>query len=279
MVTRKGFSDRNDTPNVSVNVFNYPYPKKSAFRQDDTTYTLTATLKKQSAGNTFIDLTNEQISELGSFSYSITYKGSTFTFGTDGNVSHEFNCTIDGGDFNQDVFSLHFDATELTSDAPNGYCMELIADPDDTELPTLTGYVMVKYIKTAAGGWSGRLETLEDGKEYDAYNYIVEGTGSGKITIHWNPEYVSINKWFLQNSENTFYKTTNVLGSSDVEESSVTTDSDGMRSLTIVVNSQSRNRYEIQFYKVGSNEEDYTNGDISTYLPDTDSSDWAADSE
>jgi len=280
LVMRKTFSDQNALPYVSVSVFNYPYPKKSAYQRDDTVYTLTATLKKQSEGNTFTELTADEITALGDLDYQIIYKENAFKFGTGGSVSHTFsNCTIAGGDFNQDIFTLRFDPSELTAAQPNGYCMELVARPEDTSLPTLTGYVMVKYVRTASGGWSGRLETLEAGKEYDAYNYIVEGNGTGKITFKWNPTYVRINKWFLQNPDHTFYKNVNVLGSNSVTEGAVTTDADGMRSLTLVVDSKQRSRYEIQFYKVGVDEDDYTNNKISLYLPDTDNVAWVADGQ
>lgn len=279
MMTKKTFSDNTVAPSVTVSVFNYPYPKKSAYRKDATAYTLTTVLKRTDGAGNYYDLTSEEINGLASLDYYVTYKGTTFKFGTGGSVTKTFsNCSVSGGDFHSDTFVVQFDRGELADAVPKMYCIQMTATPQDTELPVLSGYVMAKYIRTASGGWTGKLERLDGSKDYDAYNYILEGNGVGKITFKWNPDYVTINQSFLQNKENTFYiGGQNVTGSAALTESAVPTDGNGMKSLTVVVNATLRGRYEVQFYKVDAAEYDYSTNAISAYLPDTTSSAWVAD--
>lgn len=279
MLTKKTFTDSSQAPVVTVDVFNYPYPKKSAYRSDATAYTLTATLKKTDGAGNYYDLSSEEIAGLSALDYYVTYKSTTFHFGTGGSVTKVFNnCSVPGGDFNMDSFTVQFDRGELTDSAPKMYCVELTARPEDSDLPTLTGYVMVKYIRSASGGWNGKLERLDSNKEYDAYNYVLEGSGSGKITFSWNSNYVTINRSFLQNKNYTFYiNGSPVTGSSSLTEASIATDGNGMKSLTLVVDSTERGRYEVQFFKVDAKQYDYSNAAVAGYIPDTSAAAWIAD--
>ena len=279
MLTKKTYTDNSQAPVITVKVYNYPYPKKSAYRSDVTNYTLTATLKKTDGVGNYYDLTSEEISALSGLDYNVTYKGNSFRFGTGNTVTKVFdNCFVPGGDFNMDTFTVQLDRGEISDITPRMYCVELTARPQDTDLPTLHGYVMAKYIKSAAGGWSGRLERLDNNKEYDAYNYILEGSGSGKITFSWNSNYVTINRSFLQNKNYTFYiNGTEVAGNASLTEADVPTNANGIKSLTVIVNSNERGRYEIPFFKVDSKQYDYSNIAVVGYLPDTSAAAWVAD--
>ena len=279
MLTKKTYTDNTQAPVVTVDVFNYPYPKKSAYRSDATNYTLTATLKKTDGAGNYYDLTSEEKAALSGLDYYVTYKSTTFHFGTGNSVTKVFNnCSIPGGDFNSDSFTVQFDRGELTDAIPRMYCVELTATPEDSDLPTLNGYIMAKYIRSASGGWTGKLERLDANKEYDAYNYVLEGSGSGKITFTWNSNFVTINKNFLQNKNYIFYiNGAQVTGSSSLTEADVTTDSNGIKSLTVVVNSAQRGRYEVQFFKVDAKQYDYSNVAVVGYIPDTSAAAWIAD--
>ena len=145
----------------------------------------------------------------------------------------------------------------------------------------LTGYVMVSYTKQASSGWSGELEELDTNKDYDGFNYYLEGNGKGKLTFRWNPTYVSINKDFLNNRNNKFYYKDNdnyVAYQAAPVEADLTPDGDGMVSLIIEVDSAEQNRYEVQFYKTDSKVNDYTYSVVKDdYLPDTVAGDWESD--
>lgn len=271
MISRKSFYSQSADPNAEVYVFNYPYPKASLYRNTVTEYDVVARIGTHD-GTTFTPLTGETLTGL-SDDYYINYKGGANALFNSSYAPILFeNCRMNAGKVSPDCFNVHFDSAEL-SDNPPEYCVEMIATPKDTSLPTLKGYISVRYIKTAESGWTGALEELDNNKEYDGYNYILEGSGEGRITFSWNPNLLTINKQFLQNPDNKFYiDEAVVLGGSSLTESSFSTVF-GMKSITLVVDSQEKNRYEVQFYKTdtsGSN--DYRNSVIKSYLPD--SSNW-----
>lgn len=278
-VTRKGFDDDSVIPCVTGRVFNYPYPKASLYRSNVTDYTLTATIGTYN-NNTFTALTGAALETLDA-SYAIKYRstGILQSFkANDGTVT--FSCSIPAGKVDPNEVYMYFSTDELSTDAENpapGYCIRLVAEPDDNELPTLTGYVTVRFQEVASTGWTGSLETLESNHYYDGYNYVLEGIGTGRITFRYNPNFVTINDFFLHNSENTFYiYNTNVIGNASITEDSLETNATtGWKYVTLVVNSEEKNRYVIQFYKKdtsGSN--DYSNNAISLYLPATEDGDW-----
>ena len=276
-VTRKGFPEQSDDPLVEVHVYNYPYPKSSLYRNAVTNYVLTAVIGTYDNSTGFTPLSNtmtpEQLAAISN-QYTIRYKsGTTYEFrGATGGIVN-ISCSMAAGRVEPDSIQLHFDSAEL-SDTPPGYCIKLMATPEDQELPTLTGYVMAKYTKTADTGWKGYIETLESGKEYDAYNYIVEGSGKGRITIRWQYEKVSINQSILQNKDITFYiDGADTKGSSSLVESNLTPSGD-YKSITLVVDSAKKNRYEIQFFKTNTTSYNYSNSDAVNYLPATTPSDW-----
>ena len=280
--TRETKNSQTDIPEVSVHVFNYPYPKSAFYRNSETTYKLTARLGTMN-GNVFTPLNTaslpqEEAALLNAGGYKIALGSDVKTF-TSTVLNAEFNsCTIAAGAAYSNEFTLTFDINEV-SDNPKEYYMELVASPDDSELPTLRGYVSVRYAQTATSGWSGKLETLDASKSYDGFNYILTGTGSGEITFKWKSEFVLINKQFLENKNYSFKINGAVQkGSSTVKTyvDNLQPDESGYKSLTLVVDSTKNNRYEVQFFKTWASGADYTNS-ISDYLPSTTESDWKAD--
>lgn len=284
--------DSSKDADVSVNIFNYAYPKEAVFRGEATDYTLTATIGSLGANDSFSALTGENLTELSSYNYRIKHNSNneSFVFGTDGKASYTFeNCSIAGGAANSDLFTLTFDKNEV-SNSPKEYCVKLVATPNNTDLPVLTGIVMVRFSKQASTGWSGSLEDIDEDIEddYDGYNYYLEGTGKGKLTFRWDAAHVTINKDFLNNRNNVFYSrsvTVNEQGEEEYTytnitsptEESLTDISTGIATLTIDVDSSKQNRYEVQFYKVNSKTMDYSKDDVENYLPDTNPSDWDSD--
>lgn len=278
-VTRKGFDDDSVVPYVIGKVFNYPYPKASLYRSSVTDYTLTATIGTY-INNSFTPLSGNDLTELDE-TYAIKYKstGTLETFKAHGGTV-TFTCSMAAGRVDPDEIYMYFSTEEISTDDNNpspGYYIQLVAVPDDKDLPSITGYVTVRFQKVASTGWNGYLEALENNLTYDGYNYTLEGTGNGRITFKYNPAFVTINKYFLQNSENIFYiNNTNTAGNDSItEESFITDETTGMKSVTLVVNSEIKNRYVIQFYKKDtSGNNDYSNSAISGYLPATEEGAW-----
>jgi len=284
----KSVEASNDTTadvEVPVYVYNYAFPKEAVYRTDDTEYDLTATIGILGEGDVFTPITDTDIlTTLGTQNYSITHVGSTndtFEFGGSNGATHTFSgCNILGGSSNSDQFMVSLNKNEL-GNTPNGYCIRIVAEPYNGDLPTLTGYVMARYSKPSSVGWSGEVEELDTAKidDYDGYNYYLEGNGKGKITFRWDKSKVTINKQFLENPNNSFYyfdSTQNdyVKYSGAPSEASLTGDGN-MVSLTLEVDSTKQNRYEVQFYKVDPTY-DYSKTAVQGYLPNTSSSDWHA---
>ena len=289
--TVEPFTDNTQPAIVPVHVYNYAYPKEAVYRNESTEYDLIATIGTLDEYDVFHELTDsDKITALGSFSYSITYNSTSeeFSFGGSNGTSHTFSgCTIAGDGANSDLFTMVFDKNELGNN-PNGYCIMIQAKPYNTDLPDLEGKVMVRYSKQASTGWSGEVEELDTNKDYDGFNYYLTGDGKGKLTFRWNTNYVTINKDFLNNSDNTFYtKSTEIQDGKEVVVFSEITgtvteaslkDGDGIATLTIGVDSSNdRNRYEIQFFKVNPSYS-YSKANVESYLPDTQPTDWVADS-
>lgn len=267
-------TDTTTDPEVTVHVYNYIYPKEAVYRSNVTEYDLVATIGKFDENEVF-----HEISDLEELTYSIKYNATNeiFTFGGDNGTNHTFyGCSIAGEAAYSDLFTLVFDKSELGNNAKE-YCIRLVAYPYDNDLPRLTGDVMVRYSKQASVGWSGEVEELNNSiiDSYDGFNYYLEGNGKGKITFKWNASRLTINKEFLNNTENVFY---NKVSDEEFEkynthpvESELTPDDEGFVYLTLEVDSTEKNRYDIQFFKVDPTY-NYSKSDVEGYLPD--SNDW-----
>ncbi len=273
-------TDTTTNPEVSVHVYNYIYPKEAVYRSNVTEYDLVATIGKFDESEVFHEISDEdEISDLEDMTYSITYNATNeiFTFGGENGTNHTFyGCSIAGEAANSDSFTLVFDKSELGNNAKE-YCIRLVAYPYDNDLPRLTGDVMVRYSKQASVGWSGEVEKLDNSiiNSYDGFNYYLEGNGKGKITFKWDSRYLTINKEFLNNSDNVFYNKVSddvfVKYDTPPVESELTPDDEGFVYLTLEVDSTDKNRYEIQFFKVDPSY-NYSKSNVEGYLPD--SNDW-----
>lgn len=106
--------------------------------------------------------------------------------------------------------------------------------------------------------WDGNLvEQNTDTKDYDFYNYVITGSGSGKLDIMWDSEYFYVSDFFFNTSLSgvSFYN--NITTPETISGST-------WKKVTIEVNStdisdgqggtiDGRSRYELQLFKVKSN--------------------------
>ena len=106
--------------------------------------------------------------------------------------------------------------------------------------------------------WSGYFNETNANNEnagavsgFDGYNYVIEGVGSGSITLSWNSKFLELNERFIISE----------LGQQ------LPTDENGWKTITFHVNSNDQyendtlvregiNRYDLQFYKTGDFDED-----------------------
>lgn len=274
-------TDNTQNAEVSVHVYNYAYPKESIYKNTETQYDVTATIGTLDSDDVFTELSDT--AGLTGLTYSVTYSqnSDTFEFNAANGTSHKFvGCSISGDRAYGDLFTLVFDKSEL-SETPKNYVIKLEAEPYDNDLPKLTGYIKVRFSKSASNGWRGEVEKLDNSKDYDGFNYYLEGNGSGMLTFRWNKSKVTINEHFLNNKDNEFYaKNGDVYTkyTQPLQESDLATDPNDSNIvyLTIKVDSTDKNRYEVQFYKVDPSNS-YKKIDVEGYLPSTSSNDWVPD--
>lgn len=154
-------------------------------------------------------------------------------------------------------YEIVFDEYELDDNQVYDYYIKLTAHPtnNDAALQDIACYLYLTKSVAVDSAWSGRLQETTNAAAYDAYNYILEGSGTGKVTFSWNSKYIEVSEIFLAQNNLTVNaeeadEQGNVWKHFDME---VGRENNGV---TI-------NRYEIQLYK-NNPSGDYSN--VSGYI-------------
>ena len=203
--------------------------------------------------------------------YSIQYVsdgGDDVTTGTpvsltDGNVvsfpSHLIkpqgteNATANG----TNKYAIVFDEYELGDEQTNDYYIKLTAHPTngDSTLQDLACYLYLTKSVIVDSAWSGKLQETGDTSDYDAYNYIIEGVGTGTVTVRWNSSFIDVSEFFIaQNGLTVFLEPEDEHGHIWKYFNLPVGEATG---------SSKADRYEIQLYK-NNLTGDYSN--VSTYI-------------
>lgn len=142
-------------------------------------------------------------------------------------------------------YAIVFDKCELEGEQPYDYYIKLTANPTngDASLDRLACYLYLTQSSAVDSSWNGRLLETDNTSDYDAYNYILQGSGSGIITVRWNSNYLDVSEIFLAENNLT------------VLEEDV--DGETWKKFELPVGetegSAKANRYEIQLYKNNQN--------------------------
>ena len=239
----------NDSTRASaiVTVCNYVQGNPSVLYEQDITYTLSAELVYVANGRYYkLDGTDASalsdagiVVDLTGISLTITYNGGSPVTLDSGKINHTFSAaTLSRLLADTDQAELAF------SDAFNtksNYMLHIKA--------TLTPGVGVSYngissldaligttITSARVGmsWSGSFtdSTSKLPIAYDGYNYVISGHGSGTFTLNWDNTKLTPNQMFL----------------ADIGVSPTTVGTTS--SVSFAVNSDTRSRYEVQFYRI-----------------------------
>lgn len=135
------------------------------------------------------------------------------------------------------------------------YVQAISTDTGLTQLIRTRLYGSRNVIATAA--WSGTLaEKNTATTDYDFYNYIISGSGSGKLDIMWQDDWFEIDDFFFNSSlSGVTFDESSLDGEDNVVIGTVSGGTyNGWKKVTIVVDStNSKSRYEIQLYKNKSN--------------------------
>lgn len=250
-ITYSGTSD----PSIFVSVCNYEQGNRTAVHDTPILYNITVTLVDKS-GNPITEEMPEDFPQKDTegndldltdwvSSYSVTWKKPTggpvlqpFTLGTEGYQVVFENVTLPAGIPYADYYQITL----------NGKLLEYVgvkveALPTDTALPKL-GRVLYASIQTVTqkAQWNGIFtdDTNIPSKEYDGFNYRIYGVGAGEFTLSWDTRFVDIGKW-------------------DLEKLAVLpTETDGVKTITLPVNSADVSEYSIRFYRTQNACEDET---------------------
>lgn len=234
-------------PSTVVTVSNYERGKQTRPNDEDVTYTLTARLVKYDGTQEarYVPVDAAYITANGLSAYSVTIgKGSTTVTLNGSNLSTttDFGGTLAGGAAHTDAYTLIFSANFATA-KPNLY-LEMTATPTDVSLPTLRGIFKADMrLSGASNAWTGVFhdDDTSSPADYDGFNYLISGVGSGTCTLTWDGTKVALSYVSLR------------------DLMAITGATQSGNSVTFPVDSDEVGRYEVQFYKVNITSETWTN--------------------
>lgn len=228
----------------SLTICNYPQGYEASFYETTIYYNLEVELTdNQSAVPVFDDEATALLNY-----YIVDSSGTTHYFEKDSGNGRFFLTISDqelkGKKSSTDTYTIHF------PDVDTGVYMSVFAKPmiadGSSRIPTddlkSIGAMIsaVSVDQSQDTNWSGSLvEPRVTGKmvsDYDAFNYVISGSGAGTITLKWKAEMLEINSHYADNE--------------GISASIVGPDSDGYNSLTYSVTAdQAKNRYSFQMFK------------------------------
>ncbi|MBP5312435.1 MAG: hypothetical protein J6112_06355 [Clostridia bacterium] len=221
-----------------VNICNYEQGK-TVHNDSDVTYTLTARFVKWD--NTLQEYVAAAAADVGAYTATVVKEGGTLALNSS-NTSASFTGEfLSGSGINKNVYTLSFDPSFI-SGRPNLY-VEMVAEPVGSGNPTLRGIFKPELRATGASNhWTGefRDDTASDPADYDGFNYLVTGMGSGTCSITWDTTKVTLS----DESIRTLLKISGAV---------LTTDT-----ITFPVDSNDNSRFDLQFYKVNITTETWT---------------------
>lgn len=166
--------------------------------------------------------------------------------------------TLPGGSVSIDRFKVTVPRTDFDNEDPEFY-IYVKADPTDTGL---TDYIQTllygsKNIVVTAS-WSGALaEKNTSTVDYDFYNYIITGSGSGKLDIMWDPDWFEVNEFFFDRTlSGVTFDPGNIDGENIVIDTIDSGEYKDWNKVTIIVDTSgtsAKSRYELQLYKAKAN--------------------------
>ncbi len=191
--------------------------------------------------------------------YTITYQG--ILFEGDSRFEH--------------MFQLDFQKEIMTNE--KNLFIKMSATPDSSirdEVDELSGILGVTEVQpTLTQGWKGGFVDNSAHLDYDAYNYVISGSGEDTLRFSWNADKLEVNPFFLDefddDIETGYPKTesrdgvtwkTIYLHVNSNDTYTLTKDDNDEDVLTLTRNGI--NRYDIQVYMKGIEETDYSTWDM-----------------
>ena len=232
---RTVYTTGTSTPASTVlTVCNYPQGRQTMSAQEDISYTLTFRLVKEEAGNYVAVDSSYLTGSLAGCAVAVTGDGTLAldSSNVSGRISDK---TITGGAARSHSYSISFNSSFINDPMPNLY-LEAVAEPTTPGYPTLRGIFKPELRAAgAADSWTGSFsdDRSHTPSEYDGYNYVITGVGSGTVTLTWDATKLDLSDVSLH------------------ELAQIANFSQTSNSVTFPVDAEVTSRYELQFYKVG----------------------------
>ena len=204
------FPESSESITFDINVCNYVHNNPSQYNENTIKYTLSLKLINWD-GNSL--------------------EGFRITCGENSFSLENGECTITNQILKGKMKSVNTYRITVPKSFVDTVKIEAAAIPDSASYEYTGNYKLCRRFsftnKTeTAKTWSGRFAEGTE-PDWDGFNYILSGQGEGEVTLSWDSANLEISSIFLQ-------------------ENSITP-SGG--SITLSVNSDNKNRYDIQFYK------------------------------
>lgn len=222
----------------TVTVCNYPQGNLGVHYDKNVSYRLTAKLVKISESYGVVSKRDALAAEVGTKTATLTFKGGTPVTLSASDMSYDFGLsTLSCLAASTDLIDISFSAD--FNDNADGICLYLCASPepavsslftvDAVFLPTLS-------VQETKNNWEGEFndDMTKSITGFDGYNYAITGTGKGNCKLKWRSDKLRISQVFL-----------NEIG---VATGSETSGGFTWNTLIFPVDSDTVNRYDLQFY-------------------------------
>lgn len=167
-----------DTVTVGVTVCNYPQNDLSRVNDSNITYTLQTRLVKEDGSAASVEGLTIRINE--------------------SNFGASLSGTLTGGVASQNLYRITLSAADLGK-LENVY-LQIAAVPEDasaaaTENKALAARLRILPAAAQATPWTGRFADIAACRSLDAFNYEIQGSAQGKVTLSWDSSKVDLSPW------------------------------------------------------------------------------------
>lgn len=264
----------------TITVCNFEQERPTTYNPTKITYTLYAKLLVKDNGK-YIDF-SEYISKLGQdeqakyVSKAGKYSIAKTVDDADGTLSSEeaqeftssngFTVSFSGQQLTEsqssiDKYKVTIDSDDIQN-ASGGFYVYVWAEPTSpTNLGTISCRLYGALNASDTASWKGEFRERDGDKvDYDFYNYIISGSGSGTLDILWDPTKLEINEFFFSE-----FSGVNFLNGKKSPETITDETSQyyNWNKVTIVVDATIQSRYELQLYKTAPGVS-YTGDQVAT---------------
>ena len=232
---------------ASVTVCNHEQGK-AKYYPTAIAYTITATLVK------FNDSTNKYVAasagDVGAYSLTLTHEGVTKTLSS-ATLSTSFTDTLNNDTAHTDTYDVTF--SDGWANDKRDLFLQLVVTTTAEFTDGLKGIIKPNVrMAEARTNWQGAFNDSDSHapSDYDGYNYVVWGTGTGTFTLKWNNTKVTLSDVSLDNVN--YYDARNIARreASESTASLVTVTTDGnISKIEFNVDATEYSRYEFVFFK------------------------------